>query len=153
MGIETVIMLVKRSLEEEGFKDRVFVYDFNKLNDPANTSLVILSLGRLGSDEIDTFGPNFARGWTIQAQLYQSLQNASGAEAHAALMQDIDKLVLAMEKQFHLGEGSSSDIRQVKVLNISTPTTLSTEKDEVPNWLRSTANVSIEETETVVGQE
>ncbi len=151
MGIETIFNHFKVTLEQEGFENRVFMYDFNKLNDPALSSLVILELGRMTKDEIDTYGATFARTWDVNAHLYQSLQD-SGEDAHTKLLVDIDKFINAIEKQFHLGTGSASDIRKTRIRNVETPQVIQTEEG-VHNWLRTKISTEVEETDSPVGGE
>ncbi len=152
MGIETVFKHFKETLEQEGFEDRVFEYDFNKLNDPSLSSLVILEFGRMSNDEIDTYGPTFARTWSIISQIYHGTQDKTGADVHGALMIDLDKFINAMEKQFHLGTGKASDIRKVKVRSIEKPKMVETEEG-IQNWLMTVIATDVEETDTPVGGE
>ena len=151
MGIEAIMKSTIRTLEEGGFDKRVFEYDFGKLNDPSLSSVILVELGRMSGEEIDTYGDNWARRWTIHAGIYQSLQAHSAAEAHQLLMQDIDKFLIAIETRIHLGEGSAEDIRQAKVLNVDQPIVLSTEEGAIPNWLRSLARFTVDETESHEG--
>ncbi len=150
MGIEAIIKSSIRTLEEGGFDGRVFEYDFAKLNDPSIPNMILVELGRMSGEEIDTYGDNWARKWTIHANIYQSLQDHSAGEAHQLLMQDIDKFLIAIETRIHLGEGGDADIRQAKVLNVDQPVVLSTEEN-VPNWLRSIARFTVDETESHEG--
>ncbi len=150
MGIEAIIGFTIRTLEEGGFDGRVFQYDFAKLDDPSIPSMILIELGRMSGEEIDTYGNNWARKWTIHANIFQSLQDHSAEEAHSLLMQDIDKFLIAIETRIHLGEGGEVDIRQAKVLNVDQPVVLSTEGD-VQNWLRTIARFTVDETESHEG--
>lgn len=152
MGLEHVVKSMKRTLEKEGFKDRVAIFDFNKLNDPRLSSIAMMSFGRMGRDEIMKYGTTFVRTWNIQVGLYHALQDESGEEAHLAMVQDIDRLIDALEKNYHLGEGATSDIQKVTVASFDTPQVVETE-EEVHNFLRCQAIVEVEETETVTGGE
>ena len=152
MGVETVFKHFRETLEQEGFEKRVFEYDFNKLNDPTLSSMVILEFGKMTKDEIDTYGPTFARTWQINAHMYHGSQDKTGADVHGALLVDIDKFINAMEKQFHLGAGKASDIRKVKVKNIEKPQMIETEEG-IQNWLHTVISTDVEETDTPVGGE
>ena len=149
MGIETIITAMKEVLQDNGFKERVFVFDLNKLNDPTISSMIMLQLGRMGEDVVDTYGATFARPWVVMATFYQALGHQTGEEAHGQLMVDLDKFIDALELKFHLGKGKASNIRKVQVLNFTTPTVIEVgTEEEVINWLRSTSNVLVEETST-----
>ncbi|KKL68961.1 hypothetical protein LCGC14_2119760 [marine sediment metagenome] len=115
-SLREVFESLEQTLEQEGFKDQVFTFDFEALSSAPQSLIVIPNYGGLEADPIDTYGDNYLRSWVIEINLYTSIATLGAREAGFNMIEAMNKILTALEVRPHLGQKSGSNIRPIKIL-------------------------------------
>ena len=139
MGLRTLLEDVKAVLEPD-FPQRVVIWDYNILNMPVPTALVIKP-GAMRT-EIDAFGDQYLRTINVTIELFSYYPPMGGpGESTKNIVDAIDAIDNAVMKNYHLNK-SVDEYQSARIAAIA-PTSTRTVREGVHDWLTTAITLEV----------